>query len=65
MSVLLYSEFALSNGVPDLQVLVSSTAGNLSVIWGESNGKNVSGVTNESLNGLSLSQVPESQGTVP
>jgi len=42
VSVLLNGEFALSNGVPDLKVLVSSTTGNLSVIWGEGNSKNVS-----------------------
>ena len=65
VSILLYSEFALSNSVPDLEVLVSSTAGNLSVIRREGDGKDVSSVTNESLNGLSLFQVPESQGTVP
>lgn len=65
VSILLNSEFALSNGVPDLEVLISSTTGNLSVIGGEGNGKNVSCVANESLNGLSLFQVPESQGSVP
>lgn len=65
VSTWLNSEFALSNSVPDLEVLISSTTGNLSVIWGEGNGKNVSCVANESLNGLSLFQVPESQGSVP
>lgn len=42
MSVLLNGESALSNSVPDLKVLISSTTGDLSVIWGESDGKNVS-----------------------
>lgn len=65
MSVLLNGEFALSNGVPDLEVSVNTTTGDLSVIGGESNSKNVSSVANESLNGLSLSEVPESEGTVP
>ena len=65
MGVLLNGEFAFSDGVPDLQVLVSATAGNLSVVWGESNSENVSGVTNESLNGCSLFQVPEAEGSVP
>jgi hypothetical protein len=58
MSVLLNGEFALSNGVPDLEVLVNTTTSDLSVIWGEGNGENVSCVTNESLNGASLFEVP-------
>lgn len=65
MSVLLNSEFALSNSVPDLKVSVNTTTGDLSVVWGESNSKYVSWVTNESLNGLSLSEVPKSEGSVP
>lgn len=36
MGVLFNGEFAFSNGVPDLKVFISSTTGNLSVIWGES-----------------------------
>lgn len=65
MGVLFNGELALSNSVPDLKVLISSTTGDLSVIWGESDGKNVSGVANESLYGLSLFQVPKSKSTVP
>lgn len=42
MSVLLNSEFALSNSVPDLKVSVNTTTGDLSVVWGESNSKYVS-----------------------
>lgn len=65
VSVLLDSELALSNSVPNLEVLISSTTGNLSVIWGERNSKDISCVTNESLDGLALSQVPKSNCAVP
>ena len=49
MSTLLDGEFALTNGVPDLEILISATAGNLSVVGGESDGEDVSGVADESL----------------
>jgi hypothetical protein len=42
VGVLLNSELALSNSVPNLEVLISSTTGNLSVIWGEGNCENIS-----------------------
>jgi hypothetical protein len=63
--VLFNCEFALSNSVPNLQVLISSSTGNLSVIWWESNWKNISAVTNESLNCDSFSQIPKSKSSIP
>ena len=65
MGTLLNSEFSLTDGVPDLEILVSATAGNLSVVGGESDGKNVSCVANESLDCLTLLQVPEAESAVP
>jgi len=65
VSVLLNGELALSNSVPNLEVLVSSTASNLSVIRGEGDGKNVSGVTDESATGDSFLDVPEAERSVP
>lgn len=65
VSVFLNSELALSNGVPDLESLVSSSRGNLSVVWGHVDGKDISGVADKSLGGLSLLQVPESKSSVP
>ena len=65
MCALFNGEFALSNGVPDLEVLVSATTGNLSVVWGESNSEDISGVADESLDCLTLCQVPEAESTVP
>ena len=65
MGTLLYGEFALTNGVPDLEVLVSATASNLSVVGGESDSKNVSCVADKSLDCLTLLQVPEAESAVP
>ena len=54
MGTLFNGEFAFSDGVPDLEVLVSATAGNLSVVGGESNSEDVSGVADKSLDCLTL-----------
>jgi hypothetical protein len=54
VGVFLNSEFALSDGVPDLQSLVSSSGSDLSVIGGHVNGEHVSGVSNKSLSSFSL-----------
>jgi len=58
-------EFALTVDVPDLDLLVHGTGGNLSVIWGESNGQNILGVTNKGGSGGGRLEVPESDGTIP
>jgi hypothetical protein len=50
---------------PDLEVLVSATAGNLSVVGGESNSEDISRVADKSLDCLTLLQVPEAERTVP
>lgn len=65
VGALLDGELALTNSVPDLEVLVSTTASNLSVVRGESDGEDVSGVADESLDCLTLLQVPEAESTVP
>lgn len=65
MGVLLDGELALSDGVPDLDVLISATGGNLSVVRGESAGEDILGVRNESLGGGSLGDIPESEGAIP
>jgi len=63
--VLINGELADTMDVPNLEVLVDGAGGDLSVIWGESNGKDVLGVTNESLSGGGSLEVPESDGTIP
>lgn len=65
VSALLDGEFALTNGVPDLEALVSSTGGNLSVLRAECDGEDVSRVADESLDCCALLQVPEAESTVP
>ena len=65
VGTLLDGELALTNGVPDLEVLVSATAGNLSVVGREGNCEDISGVANESLDCGALLQVPEAESTVP
>ena len=48
MGVGLNGELAFSNGIPDLNVLISSTASNLPVVGGEGDRERVSGVADES-----------------
>jgi len=63
--VLVNSELADSMDVPNLEGLINGSRGDLSVIWGESNGKDILGVTEESLSGGGSLEVPESDGSVP
>ena len=63
--VLVNGELADTVDVPNLEVLVNGTGGNLSVVWGESNREDVLGVTNEGLSGLSSLEVPESDSSIP
>ena len=65
VGILLNGELAFSNSIPDFQLFVTATAGDLSVVRGESHSQNISGVGNESSGGDSLLDIPESQGTVP
>lgn len=65
VGALLNGELALAHGVPDLEVLVSAAAGNLSVVGGEGDGEHVSRVADESLDGVALLEVPQAEGAVP
>ena len=65
MSILLDCVFALSHSVPNFQVLVSTSTGNLSVVRGEGAGQHVSGVAHEPSAGASLLDIPKSQGSIP
>ena len=51
-------EFTFSKGVPKLDGSVSRSRNNLSVISGEGNGENISGVSNESSSGESSVKIP-------
>lgn len=63
--VLVDGMLALRTGVPDLDLLVETSSDDLSVVVGESNGEDISGVTNELGDGLSLLNGPETDGTIP
>lgn len=65
MLVLVNGELADTVDVPNLEVLIDGTGGNLSIVWGEGNREDIFGVTNKSLSGLSGLKVPESDGTIP
>jgi hypothetical protein len=63
--VLVNGELADTVDVPNLEVLIDGTGGNLSIVWGEGNREDIFGVTNKSLSGLSGLKVPESDGSIP
>ena len=63
--VLVDGELANTVDVPDLDGLVDGSRDDLSVVWGESNGENILGVTDEGSVGGALLQVPESDGAIP
>jgi hypothetical protein len=63
--VLLNSELANTLDVPNLDLLINGTGGNLPVVRGESDGHDILGVTEEGLSSLTDSEVPESDGTIP
>lgn len=55
----------VTNGVPDLDGLVTRSRNNLSQVLGDGHRQNVTGVASESHGGLTSLQVPQSQGLVP
>ena len=65
MSVFVNGVFAFGLDVPDLDLVIASTGEDLSAIGGESDGENISGVTNELGDGFTSGGVPESDGTIP
>lgn len=58
-------EFAVGEGVPELDGFVGSRGDDLSVVGGEATGEDFFGVADESFDGQPGSQVPESEGLVP
>jgi hypothetical protein len=58
-------ELAVTNGVPDLDGSVTASRDDLSVVWGERDRQNVTGVANESLEGGAVGKVPKTKGLVP
>jgi len=56
---------ALSKGVPKLDSLITSSRYDLTVVYRESNRENILGVTNETTGGLSRSDLPKTEGSIP
>jgi hypothetical protein len=54
-----------SMDVPDLEILINGTGGNLSIVWGEGNREDILGMSEESLSGGVGLEVPESDGSIP
>jgi len=65
MGVLVNGMLALGLDVPDLDLVITSSGEDLSVISGKSNGKDILGVSNELVHGLAGLDVPETDGTIP
>jgi len=56
---------ALTEGVPQLDGLISGTRDDLSVVGRESDREDVLGVSDETAGGGAVVQVPQTEGTVP
>ena len=65
MTVVNDVELALSKGVPELDGSVSGSGDDLSVVGGEGDGENVTGVADELSGGQTSVKVPETEGLVP
>jgi len=57
--------FALSEGIPKLNGLVTRTRNNLSVVGAEANRQNIRGVSDEATRCETGVKVPEAQRVVP
>jgi len=58
-------EFAFTQGVPELDRLVSTARCDLPVVSGEGNGVDVRGVSNESLHRFASCHFPQTEGLIP
>lgn len=65
MALILDIVFALSEGVPKLNGLVTGARDNLTVISAEANGQNIGGVADETAGCQTSVQVPETESVIP
>lgn len=56
---------ALSKSVPKLDGLITRSRNDLTVVYGEGNGEDILGVSNETTGGLSGVDLPKTEGSVP
>lgn len=65
MALLGDGEFAVTEGVPQLDGAVARTGDDLAVVGGERDGQDVVGVADESSSGGAGGELPEAEGLVP
>lgn len=65
VAIILDIEFALAEGVPQLDGAVPATTDNLPVISTEADTKDIRGVADETTSSLASVQIPETEGMVP
>jgi len=65
VSVLLDVEFTFTEGIPELDRLITGTGDDLSVISAKADRQNIRGVPDEFSGCLAGAQVPETEGVVP
>lgn len=58
-------EFAVAEGVPQLDGAVTGTGDDLAVVGGERDGENVVGVADEGAGGVAAGELPEAERLVP
>lgn len=58
-------EFAVSEGVPQLDGSVTGAGNDLSVVCGERNGEDIIGVADEGTGGVAGGKLPQSKSLVP
>jgi len=56
---------ALSKSVPKLDGLITRSRNDLTIVYGEGNGENILGVSNETTGSLSTVDLPKTEGSVP
>lgn len=65
MTVILDIVFALPEGIPELDSLVTGPGDDLSVISAEADGKDIRSVADESTRSLAGIEIPETKSVVP
>lgn len=59
------SVFAFTNDVPELDGLITGTGDDLTVVGREGDGKNIFGVTNETVGSNTSVYIPETESLIP
>lgn len=65
MTLIVDGEFAITEGVPELDRPVPGSGDNLTVVGGKGNREDIVSVTNEAASGLAGGKFPQTKGLVP